>query len=289
MTDLAGTGIWSAQLRYGDAAEVADAAAELEELGYSALWIPDVGGDVFDAVARLLGATRSLTVATGILNLWMHTPEDTADAYHRLVREHGERFLVGIGVSHASLIDAGEPGRYRRPLAAMARFLDGLDAAPTPLAPAHRVLAALGPRMLDLAAHRARGTHTYNVTPEHTARARATLGPSALILPEQMVALTTDVAEARTIARDTLTVYLTLPNYTENLRRLGFEEDDLARGGSDRLLDAVVAWGTPETIASRVRAHRDAGADHVCIQVLGDPRRFPRAGWRELAPALTGA
>jgi probable F420-dependent oxidoreductase len=143
--------------------------------------------------------------------------------------------------------------------------------------------------MLDLARERAGGAHPYNVTPEHTASAREALGPSALLLPEQMVALTADPDQARAIASEGLTHYLNLPNYTNNLRRFGFGDDDFAGGGSRRLLDALVAWGSPEVIAARVREHRDAGADHVCIQVLGVPDRFPRAEWRELAPALTAA
>lgn len=157
--DLAGVGIWSSQLRYGDPAESSDAAAELDELGFTALWIPDVGGQVFDAVANLLTATKRTVIATGILNLWMHSPGDVAEHYAALTAEHGDRFLLGIGVSHAPLIDAGEPGRYRKPLAATAAFLDGLDAAPQPVPTDKRVLAALGPKMLALSATRARGAH----------------------------------------------------------------------------------------------------------------------------------
>jgi probable F420-dependent oxidoreductase len=287
MTEITGTGIWSASLRYGDPAEVGEAAAELEELGYSALWIPDVGGEVFEAVERLMAATKTATIATGILNLWMHAAEETADAHARLTAAYGDRFLVGIGVSHAALIDAGEPGRYRKPLAAMAAFLDGLDAAPKPLAPSKRVLAALGPKMLELARSRSGGVHPYNVTPEHTALAREALGPFGLVLPEQAVALTTDPDRARTFGRDHLTHYFALPNYTNNLRRLGFGDADFAAGGSARLIDALVAWGDVDAIAARVREHRDAGADHVCIQVIGDEGLFPRTAWRELAPALT--
>ena len=288
MKPLEGAGIWSSQLRYGEAGAIGEAAAELEALGFRALWIPDTGGEVFDAVERLLSSTTTITVATGILNLWMHSPEETAAAHDRLTRDYGDRFLVGIGVSHARVVDAAEPGRYRKPLSAMASFLDGLDAARVPLAAPDRILAALGPKMLELARTRSAGAHPYNVTPEHTAMARAALGPAAQLLPEQMVVLSTDAAEARGIARDTLQHYFKMPNYTNNLRRLGFGAEDFAGGGSDRAIDALVAWGTPETIAGRVRAHRDAGADHVCVQVLGDPRRFPLAEWRELAPALTG-
>jgi probable F420-dependent oxidoreductase len=287
MREITGTGIWSAGLRYGDPVETAEGAAELEELGYSALWIPDVGGDVFEVVERLLAATKQATIATGILNLWMHSAEETAQAHARLTAAHGDRFLVGIGVSHAPLVDAGEPGRYRKPLAAMASFLDGLDSAPTPLAPSKRVLAALGPKMLEMARIRAAGAHPYNVTPEHTALAREMLGPSGLVLPEQAVALTTDPNLARELGRGHLAHYLALPNYTNNLRRLGFGDDDFAEGGSDRLIDGLVAWGDASAIESRVREHRDAGANHVCIQVLSEEGLFPRRAWRELAPALT--
>jgi probable F420-dependent oxidoreductase len=285
MKPLKGTGVWSSQLRYGDPGEIADAAAELDELGYSALWIPDVGGDVFASVETLLSATRTAAVATGILNLWMHSPEETAAAHHRLSAAHGDRFLVGIGVSHSMLVDAGQPGRYQRPLSAMKGFLDGLDAAAEPLDRSDRVLAALGPKMLELARDRAAGAHPYNVTPEHTAQARAAVGPDALVLPEQAVALTTDPERARRLGRQHLEHYLLLPNYTNNLRRLGFGDDDFAAGGSDRLIDALVAWGDPGAIADRVQEHRDAGADHVCIQVVSE-EAWPRAEWRELAPAL---
>jgi probable F420-dependent oxidoreductase len=251
------------------------------------LWFPDVGGEVFGVVERLMAATKAATIATGILNLWMHSAQETAEAHARLTAAHGDRFLLGIGVSHAALIDAREAGRYNRPLAAMASFLDGLDTAPTPVAPSKRVLAALGPKMLELARTRTAGAHPYNVTPEHTALAREAIGPSGLVVPEQAVALTTDADLARTLGRDHLAHYLVLPNYTNNLRRLGFDDADFAAGGSDRLIDALVGWGNESAIESRVRQHRDAGANHVCIQVLSPDGLFPRRDWRELAPALT--
>lgn len=286
--ELTGTGTWSSGLRYGDAPQAAEAAAELEELGYSALWVPDVGGDLFVAVDRLLGATSKVTIATGVLNLWMHEATEAAAKHAAFTAEHGDRFLVGVGVSHAPLIDAGEPGRYRKPLAAMRSYLDGLDGAEPPLPQNRRVLAALGPKMLALAGERTAGTHLYNVIPEHTAAAREALGPDALVLPEHAVALTTDAAEAREWGRSHLAMYLGLPNYANNLRREGFGDDDLAHGGSDRLVDALVAWGDEATIAERVNEHRDGGADHVCIQVLGpDAMAFPLDVWRRLAPALT--
>jgi probable F420-dependent oxidoreductase len=286
---LSGTGIWSAALRYGDAAEAADAAAELEEQGWSALWIPDVGGDVFAAVDNLLGATSSLTVATGILNLWMHEPDETAAAHHRFVTQHGPRFLLGVGVSHAPLIDMAEAGRYRRPLARTAEYLDGLDAAEHPVAVQDRVLAALGPKMLELARTRSAGSHPYLVTPEHTAIVREALGADRLVAPEQAVVLETDPEAARRIAREHLAGYLGLPNYANNWKRIGFTDDDTAAGGSDRLVDALVAWGDEDAVVERVRAHRDAGADHVCVQVLGPHLMSPaRDEWRRLAPALLG-
>ena len=288
MVRLKGTGIWSGGLRYGDAGEAVEAAGELESLGYSALWIPDAGGDLFQSVERLLGATTGITVATGILNLWMHTPEETAEAFASFTDAYGDRLLIGIGVSHAPLIDAAEPGRYRNPLASTAAFLDGLDAAVHPLPSDRRVLAALGPKMLELARQRTAGTHPYNVTPEHTAVAREAIGADGLVLPEQAVALERDPSRARALGRAHLSFYFSLPNYVNNLRRLGFGDEDFADGGSDRLVDALVAWGDEESVRERIDLHRAAGADHVCIQVLTDATALglPLAQWRELAPVL---
>jgi probable F420-dependent oxidoreductase len=284
--DLTGIGIWSSQLRYGDPAESAEAAAELEELGYQALWIPDVGGAVFDAVENLLAATTRAVIATGILNLWMHDPGDVASTYARLTTDHGDRFLLGIGVSHAPLIDSREPGRYRKPLAATASFLDAIDATDQPVPVDRRVLAALGPKMLALAARRAGGAHPYLVTPDHTRAARAALGDGPLLLPEQTVILTDDADEARAIGKDWLSAYLALPNYANNLLRSGFAADDLAHV-SDRLFDAIIAWGDEEAIMRRVSEHIEAGADHVCIQALAaDPTAYPRDQWRRLAAAI---
>ncbi|MFV9635881.1 LLM class F420-dependent oxidoreductase [Mycobacterium neumannii] len=284
--DLAGVGIWSSQLRYGDQGEAAEAAAELEDLGFSALWIPDVGGPVLDSVDNLLSATKQVVIATGILNLWMHEPADVAARYASLTDTHGERFLLGIGVSHAPLIDSKEPGLYRKPLAATRKYLDDIDAAPQPVPVANRVLAALGPKMLELSATRARGAHPYLVTPDHTRYAREQLGEGPLLLPEQTVLLTTDASEARALGTDWLRSYLALPNYANNLLRSGFTEKDVATV-SDRLFDAIIAWGDEQTVLDRVQQHHDAGADHVCVQVLtADPREFPRDKWRRLASAL---
>lgn len=284
--DLSGTGIWSSHLRYGDAGQAAEAVAELEQLGYPAVWIPDVGGPVLESVENLLAATTKITVATGILNLWMHAPAEVAAAHARLQAAHGRRFLLGIGVSHAPLIDSKSPGTYRKPLAATAAFLDGLDNADQPVAAEDRVLAALGPKMLTLAADRSRGAHPYLVTPEHTATAREVLGTGPLLLPEQTVVLSDDAAAARGIARDWVRNYLAMPNYANNLLRSGFTEDDV-HDVSDRLVDAIVVSGDEEAILARVDEHKAAGADHVCVQVLdADPAVMPMAQWRRLAPVL---
>jgi probable F420-dependent oxidoreductase len=272
MTKLHGTGIWSGHLRYGDAAAAAATAAELDAFGYSAIWIPDVGGDVFGAVENLLGATTRATIATGILNIWMHEPAEVA------ARQH-ERFLLGLGVSHAALIK-----QYDKPLAQMVAYVDALDAAGC-LAD-RRVLAALRPRMIELARDRASGIHPYFVPAEHVARARTRLGPDRIIAVELAVVLDTNPSSARETARRHTAIYVTLPNYTNNLRDFGFADDDFADKGSDRLVDAIVAWGSIDDVARRVQALRDAGADHVCIQVIRPDDEMPIAEWRELAPAM---
>jgi probable F420-dependent oxidoreductase len=285
-----GTGIWSTALRYGDPAMSADLASELEELGYSALWLPDIGGsDVFAAVENVLAATTSALIATGVLNLWLHEPDTTALEHARLLGAYGPRFLVGIGVSHAPLVTAWQAGQYAKPLKRTREYLDALDAAPIPLAVEDRVLAALGPKMLELARDRASGVHPYLVTPNHTAAAREVLGPERLVLPEQTVVLSSDPSYARTVARSYIADYVGLPNYENSWKRLGFTDDDIANGCSDRLVDALVAWGDEAAIATRVREHRDAGADQVCLQVLAeDKRTFPMADCRRLAAALVG-
>jgi probable F420-dependent oxidoreductase len=292
--DIGRVGIWSGELRRHaerGTQGAAEAAAELEELGYGALFIPgSAGGDVLGAAGRLLGATRRAVVATGILNVWMHEPADVAAGRAALAADHPERFLLGLGISHASIVDREREGRYRRPLSTMRAYLDALDGADPPVPAAGRVLAALGPRMLELARDRSAGAHPYFVPVEHTRAARAALGGGPLLAPEQAVLLETDAGRARERARSHLERYLALPNYTNNLLRHGLGEDDLRDGGSDRLVDAIVAWGDEEAIAARVRAHHQAGADHVCVQVVGlEGDALPREEWRRLAPALSGA
>ena len=259
-----------------------------KSLGYTALWLPDVGGDVFGSVEALLAATSKAVVATGILNLWLHEPAETAEGFAAIEDAHPDRFLMGIGVSHGPFINQMEPGRYTKPLTKTLEYLDAIDAQPRPVPQSRRLLAALGPKMLELARTRAGGSHPYLANPDHTALARDVLGHGPLLAPEQPVVRERAPDTARTIARTHLAGYLTLPNYVDNLLRIGLRDDDVAGGGSDRLVDAVVAWGDDDAIAARVQQHRDAGADHVCIQVLtSTPFEFPLEQWRALAPALT--
>jgi probable F420-dependent oxidoreductase len=281
---LAGTGIWSRELRrHPDEGEVADAAAELEEVGYSGLWFPagGEGGSPFNTASRLLGATREVTVATGILNVWTNDPEQVAAERVQLDDAFEGRFLLGLGVSHAPMVE-----QYEKPLTKMRSYLDSLDVAAPMVPPEERVLAALGPKMLELARDRSAGAHPYLVSPEHTRRAREILGGAPFLGPEQGVVLERDTGRARDIARGQLQYYFTLPNYVNSWRRMGFEETDFERGGSDRLIDALVAYGDAEAIAARVQEHFDAGADHVCIQVLHEGDGLPRAEWREISGAL---
>ncbi|MCC6848586.1 MAG: LLM class F420-dependent oxidoreductase [Deltaproteobacteria bacterium] len=289
--DLGRIGIWTGVLDLQPAARAQEAAAELDALGYGALWIPEAfGREAFTSSALLLAATRRLVVATGIANIWGRDATAMAGAQRTLAEAYPERFLLGMGVSHAPLV--GMRGHdYARPLSAMGRYLDAMDQAPfvacPPPSPPKRVLAALAPKMLALAARRAWGSHPYFVPPEHTARARAILGAGPVLAPEQAVILERDATTARAVARAHMGMYLALPNYVNNLRRLGFTDEDVANGGSDRLVDAIVAWGDLEAIARRVRAHHDAGADHVCLQALDpDPRALPLRQWRELAALL---
>jgi probable F420-dependent oxidoreductase len=288
MTDaavgLGPIGVWSRELRYHtDRAAAVDAAAELEELGYGALWIPDAGGDVLGVAGELLAATRRVAIATGILNIWMHGAGEVTRDVAALGAAHPGRFLLGLGASHSAIVPD-----YGRPFSMMVAYLDALDALDPSVPPQRRALAALRPRMLELAAGRAAGAHPYFVPAEHTARAREVLGPDPLLAPEVAVVLEADPARARAVAREYASIYLGLPNYTGNLRTLGFSDDDVSGGGSDRLIDAVVPWGDEEVVADRVRQHLQAGADHVCIQVVAPHLDFPLAEYRQLAPALVG-
>ncbi|MFI0775479.1 LLM class F420-dependent oxidoreductase [Streptomyces sp. NPDC021212] len=278
-------GIWTAALRVTDslsAQQVGEAAAELEALGYGTIWFG--GSPSADQVVPLLDATDRITVATGILSIWDHEAAHVADRYAAIDAAHGGRFVLGLGVSHSAL--AGE--RYKRPYSAMREYLTALDSAPIPVPASRRILAALGPKMLELSRDRAAGAHPYLVTPEFTAEAREILGDGALLAPELKVVLEPDLDRARTIARDYLSMYLKLPNYTNNLLRLGFEEQDFADGGSERLLASVFALGDVEAIRRRVDTFLEAGADHLAVQVVTENpfTSLPREEWRTLAEAL---
>jgi probable F420-dependent oxidoreductase len=236
----------------------------------------------------LLDATSHVVVATGIASIWTHPAEQVAAGHHTLTHAHPQRFLLGLGVSHAHLVDSQQAGRYTKPVERMLAYLNVLEAAPTPVPPSERVLAALGPRMLEIASTRSAGAHPYLVTIEHTRRAREALGLGPLLAPEQAVVVTRDPAEARRIARIHLSRYLQAPNYANNWLRLGFTQDDIADGGSDRLVDALVAWGDVDAIRERVAAHIAPGADHVCLQaVTENPASIAYDQWRALASLAT--
>lgn len=274
-------GIWSMELRFGDPGEIAEAAAELDELGFGAIWVPGgVGGDVTGDLDRLLAATSRATIATGIINIWKHEPAEIAGWWKALPAEHQARILLGIGVSHGPLI--GEA--WKKPLAATRDWLDGVTAEGQPAETL--CVAALGPKMLELSRDLTAGAHPYLITPEHTATAREILGPGKLLAPEQGVILETDPSRARELATEALTHYRRLPNYVNSWRRLGFTQDEIDNV-APRLLDAIFAWGSAEQIAERVNAHLAAGADHVCLQVIGaGSAAGARPAWRELAGVL---
>lgn len=236
-------------------------ATEIEALGYGAVWVGGSPPAALSWVEPILQATTTLCVATGIVNIWSAPAQRVAESFHRIEAAYPGRFLLGIGVGHAEMIS-----EYRKPYNALVEYLDRLDDYGVPAN--RRVVAALGPRVLGLSARRSAGAHPYLTTPEHTARARELIGPSAFLAPEHKVVLTTDSARARTVGRQALDMYFNLANYRNNWKRLGFTDDKVSRPGSDRLVDAVVAYGTPDAIAARLNEHLLAGADHVPIQVL---------------------
>jgi probable F420-dependent oxidoreductase len=254
-----------------------DSLAELERLGYGTVWFGGSPPADLTTVEPTLARSTNLVGATGIVNVWDADPAVAADGYHRVAAAYPDRFLLGVGAGHRSLVG----DRYTKPYDKLVSYFDGLDAGGVPVEA--RVLAALGPKVLRLARDRTGGAHPYLTTPEHTAQARDILGAGKLLVPEQKVILETDPDRARAIAREKLSFYLTLPNYTNNWLRLGFTEADLAGGGSDRLIDALVAWGDEDAVRARIEAHREAGADQVALQILNDDKL---AVLRTLAPAL---
>lgn len=282
-------GVWLGSISLWPSADERAAVRRIEELGYGAVWIGEnhANREIFAHAATLLGSTERVVVATGVAGIWSRDPSASANGAAALAEAFPGRFVLTLGVSHAPIV-ARRGHAYERPLTAMREHLDGMAAtryvAPAPAEPAPLLLAALAPGMMRLAAERTDGAHPYLVTPAHTADARETLGQGKILAPEQGVVVVEDRGAARAIAREHLAVYLPLENYTRCWRRLGFGDADLADGGSDRLVDALVAWGDEEAVAARVRAHLAAGADHVPVQALGAD---PLAQLERLAPILT--
>ncbi len=270
----------------------AEAVQRIESLGYSALWIPEaVGRHPFAHAAWLLAKTERLIVATGIANIYARDPAASAAAQKTLAEQSNGRFLLGLGVSHRPMVEGVRGHKYESPVATMRSYLERMAKAPymaqPPAETPPTVIAALGPQMLKLAATMTQGAHPYFTTPEHTAMARKVMGPNAWLCVEQKVLLEKDATKARALGRAAATIYLGLENYRNNWKRLGFTDSDFANGGSDRFIDATIAWGDLGAIQKRIRAHQDAGASHVCIQPI-NPDGVPLPDWRvleALAPA----
>jgi len=275
--ELGRFGIWATFRTIGED-NAAEAARLVEDLGFGTFWLG--GSPRLPSLRPLLAASQRLTVATGIVNVWQYEPAALAAEHAALIADFPDRLLVGIGIGHPEATND-----YARPLSTMRSFLDGLDGADPPLAREERVLAALRPRMLELARERARGAHPYFVPVEHTRAAREVLGDGPLLAPELACVVDPDPDRGARAARAFAATYLGLSNYTSNLLGFGFTERDLADGGSDRLIDAIVPHGTAEEIAPVARAHLEAGADHVCLQAVG-VEGVPREEWRALAAAL---
>ena len=290
LVNIGRVGVWSGELVRLPASQSRAIARAIEDLGYGAVWYPEsFTKEALAQAAVLLAATDRLAVCTGIANIWARDPVAMANGARTIAEAFPGRFVLGIGVSHDPTV-AARGHDYQRPLATMRGYLDAMDEAPyhgaPPEALAPTVLAALGPKMLELAAARTAGAHPYFVPVEHTRVARSVMGEGPLLAPEQAVVNSTDPDAARAAARNHMAMYLRLSNYRNNLLRLGWEQADLDAGGSDRLVDAIVAWGDEEAIASRVSAHLDAGADHVCVQVLPTDDDSPVPGLRALASSL---
>jgi len=291
--DIGPYGIWTFQLDRMPSTQATELVSEIEELGFGAVWIPEAAGrEAFTNAALLLRGGTDIVVATGIASIWARDAMGAGAAQRTLTEAYPDRFLLGLGVSHRPMVEGVRGHDYTKPYSAMAAYLDGMDAtffmAPEPEVPLHRVLAALGPKMLELARDRSDGAFPYFVPPEHTVVARSALGEGPLLAVEQAVVFETDPTVAREIARAHTGTYTALPNYVNNLRRLDptLTEADFADRGSDRLVDMIVAWGTDDQVAARIQAHRDAGADHVCVQVLQKGKDHPEVRWRHLADVL---
>ena len=289
MKDIGRLGVWIFPDSQS-AREIATFAQAAEGLGYDALWYPEgTGYESFSFAGLVLSETERLRAASGIANIYARDAIAAIAGHDSLNNFHGDRFVLGLGVSHVPLVEGFRGHTYAKPVATMRAYLDAMEATALSIPTPERnvVLAALGPRMLALAAERTRGAHPYNVTPEHTARAREIVGADAWLCVEQKVCLTTEASRARAVAAQALAIYLPLANYRNNWLSLGFGEDDLSGQGSDRFLDAMVAWGSAEALRGRIRDHFDAGASHVCIQPF-DPggSAAPDQGALEAVAAL---
>lgn len=283
-------GVW-ASMDGMTAAAAADFAQRVEGWGYGALWVPESRGrNVLVVSSWLLASTRTLTVATGIANIYARDAQASAAGQHALAEQSGGRFLLGLGVSHVPLVEGLRGHTYGKPVETMRGYLEGMRrasyAAPPPAETPKTVIAALGPKMLALAGSHADGAHPYLVSPAHTKEARGILGPGKLLCPEQTVVGETDPARARRIGRAWLGRYLEMVNYRQNLLRLGFAAADLASGGSDHLVDTVIAWGDATAIRKRIDEHWAAGADHVCIQALNPDEATPALPDQRLLAAM---
>jgi probable F420-dependent oxidoreductase len=289
--DIGRVGVWTSLLDLQPTSRVKETVAELDAQGWGALWRPEsTGRDALVASGIWLDACDRMAIATGIAQTYARHPMTTMAASRTIDEAYPGRFLLGLGVSHAPQIEGIRGLDYSTPLSDMSEYLDAMDAAPfTALGPPGRpprILAALGPKMLALSAEKADGAHPYFAPPEHTAIAREIMGPDKFLAPEQMLVLDTDPTRARDLARSQMARYLEMPNYSNNLLRLGFTEEDISQM-SDRLVDAIVVWGDEDVIVARVKEHQDAGADHVCVQALvADPQDLPIDAWRRLADAL---
>lgn len=286
-------GLWTADFDLQPMSAAQEGIAQVEEMGFSTVWVPEaVLREPFASTSLLLSATKSMVLATGIASLHARTAQTMQAGWKTVTEAFPERFLLGIGVSHAPMVQGVHKATYDKPYSTMVEYLNAMDSgvyfSPQPTTTPHRVLAALGPKMLKLAAERAEGAHPYFTPVEHTAFARETMGAGPLLAPELAVVLNEEPSVAREIASKYMTTYTRLPNYANNLKRFGFTDDDIT-GHSDRLVDAIVPCGSIDVIVARIREHLDAGADHVCVQVLtGTPGVLPMKQWQELADATRG-
>ncbi|CAB4598099.1 unannotated protein [freshwater metagenome] len=291
--NLGKVGLWTAELDLQPMARAQETIVQLEAMGFGTVWVPEaVLREPFASTALLLSATKNMVLATGIASLHARTAQTMQAGWKTITEAFPNRFLLGIGVSHAPMVSGVHKGNYDKPYSTMVQYLDAMDAgiyfSPAPSTPPQRVLAALGPKMLKLAAERGAGAHPYFVPVEHTAFARETMGADALLAPEQAVVFETDPTKARAIARQHMNTYTKLPNYVNNLLRFGFGAEEIANQ-EDRVVDAIVAWGSTDTILARIKDHFAAGANHVCVQVLGEtPGVLPMREWQELADATRG-